>query len=98
MDTAEIIYLMVTVVVGLANLFCLIYVLVKLYAAKGLLHALVGFFCCTLYPFIWGWLNARRLSMYDVMIFWTLLAVLGAVLQIIFRVVMGVELDSRLQR
>ena len=98
MDTAEIIYLMVTVVVGLANLFCLIYVLVKLYAAKGLLHALVGFFCCTLYPFIWGWLNARRLSIYDVMIFWTLLVVLGTVLQIIFRVVMGVELDSRFQR
>ena len=38
MATAEIIYLMVTVVVGLANLFCLIYVLVKLYAAKV---------CCT---------------------------------------------------
>jgi hypothetical protein len=32
------------------------------------------------------------------LIFWTLLAVLGAVLQIIFRVVMGVELDSRFQR
>ena len=98
MATAEIVYLMVTVLVGLANLFCLIYVLVKLYTTKGLLHALVGFFCCTLYPFIWGWLNARRLSIYDVMIFWTLLVVLGTVLQIIFRVVMGVELDSRFQR
>ncbi|GIK40119.1 MAG: hypothetical protein BroJett011_39520 [Chloroflexota bacterium] len=95
MTTAEIVYLMVTLLVGLANLFCLIYVLVKLYAAKGLLHVLLGFFCCTLYPFIWGWLNARRLSIYDVMIFWTLIVVLGLVLQIIFRVVVGVDLDSR---
>jgi hypothetical protein len=67
-----------------------------MYAAK--VCCMPWYFFCTLYPFIWGWLNARRLSIYDEVIFWTILVVLGTVLQIIFRAVIGVELDSRFQR
>ena len=77
----EIVASLVLVATGLANLFCLIFVLVKIYSEKGLLHALFGFFCCTLYPFIWGWLNATRLNINDVMLFWTLIIVFSFILQ-----------------
>ena len=79
----SIILLMVALVVGLSTLFCLFYVLVKMYREKGILHALLGFFCCTLYPFIWGWLNAKRLKMYDIMIFWTVTSIFGAIIQVV---------------
>lgn len=46
------ILLIVAVVVGLANLGCTIYVVVKLFQEKGIFHALFGFFCCQLYPFV----------------------------------------------
>jgi len=85
MDMGLVIYYLVVLAVGLANLFCLIYVLVKMYNEKGILHALFGFFCCTLYPFIWGWLNANRLRMYDIMIFWSAISIFGIILQIILQ-------------
>jgi hypothetical protein len=81
--------LIVTVVVGLANLGCTIYVVVKLYQAKGILHALVGFFCCQLYPFIWGWLRAAELKITDIMMFWSATILMGIVLNVIIQMMEG---------
>jgi hypothetical protein len=85
MEIGLIVLTIVLLGVALGNLFCLIFVLVKMYNEKGILHALLGFFCCTLYPFIWGWLNASRLKMYDIMIFWTAITVFGTILQVLFQ-------------
>jgi hypothetical protein len=85
METGLIVSTVVLLVVALANLVCLVFVLVKMYNEKGILHALFGFFCCTLYPFIWGWLNAKRMNMYDIMIFWTAINLFGFILQISFQ-------------
>jgi hypothetical protein len=85
MSGSEIVLLVVALAIGLTNLGCLVYVLIKMYAEKGLFHVLIGFFCCQLYPFIWGWLNAARFRMYDVMIFWTVITVLSVVLQFLLR-------------
>lgn len=63
--------------VNLAALFCFLYVTFKLLVDKGFLHALFGFFCCQLYPFLWGWFNASRFRMRDIMLFWTFLLVLS---------------------
>ena len=79
----------VTVIVGLANLGCTIYVVVKLYQQKGILHALVGFFCCQLYPFIWGWLRAAELKITDIMIFWSATILMGIVLNVIIQMMEG---------
>lgn len=89
MSTAQIMLIIVALVVGVANLVCLVYVLVKMYGEKGLLHALVGFFCCQLYPFIWGWIHASRLRMYDVMIFWTIITIFSIVLQVVAQLLVG---------
>jgi hypothetical protein len=79
----------VTVIVGLANLGCTIYVVVKLYQQKGILHALIGFFCCQLYPFIWGWLRAAELKITDIMIFWSATILMGIVLNVIIQMMEG---------
>ena len=79
------ILLIVAVVVGLANLGCTIYVVVKLFQEKGIFHALFGFFCCQLYPFVWGWMQASTLKITDIMMFWTATIVMGIILQVIIQ-------------
>jgi len=85
MDTPLIVLSVVALGLGLTNLGCTIYVVYKLFQEKGILHALLGFFCCQLYPFIWGWLHAGRLKITDIMIFWTAVTILSMILQIIIR-------------
>jgi hypothetical protein len=77
--------LLISLAIGLANLGCLVYMLIKMYSEKGLFHVLIGFFCCQLYPFIWGWLNAARFKIYDIMIFWTIITILSLVLQVVLQ-------------
>ena len=78
--------LIVAVLVGLANLGCTIYVVVKLFQEKGIFHALFGFFCCQLYPFVWGWMQASTLKITDIMVFWSATILMGIVLQVIIQV------------
>ena len=85
MEAGLLLSVFVLIAIGLTNLFCLFYVLVKMYKEKGILHALFGFFCCQLYPFIWGWLNASRLRMYDIMVFWTVIVIFSFVLQLVLQ-------------
>jgi hypothetical protein len=42
--------LIVAVLVGLANLGCTVFVVIKLYQDKGIVHALVGFFVASSIP------------------------------------------------
>ncbi|HZJ17253.1 MAG TPA: hypothetical protein VFD27_19525 [Chthoniobacteraceae bacterium] len=69
--------------VGLACLVPFIIVLIKLFQQKGVLHGILGILCA-LYTFIWGWMNASTLNIKNVMILWTVLIVVGAVLNIMF--------------
>ena len=57
-------------VLTLCSLGCLIYMLIRLAQDKGALHAVLGFLF-PIYPFFWGWVNAGRLGIVDVMGFWT---------------------------
>ena len=67
------------VVVGIGSLICWIMVLIKLFQEKGVLHGILGIICA-LYPFIWGWMNAGRLNIKNVMIVWSVCIVLGIIL------------------
>lgn len=66
-------------VAGLGCLVCGIIVLIKLFQEKGILHAILGFLC-GLYTFIWGWMNATRLGIKNIMIIWTLLIIVYVIL------------------
>jgi len=63
---------------GLGNLVCLVLVVVKMYQNEGLIKAILGFIC-GIYAFIWGWINAGRLGLKNVMIAWTVLILVSIV-------------------
>lgn len=67
----------------LVNIACFIYVLIKLFQDKGALHGILGLIC-SLYTFIWGWMNAGRLNLKNIMIIWTLVIILQIIVNIAF--------------
>lgn len=65
--------------VGIGCLICFIIVLVKLFQENGILHGILGLIC-GLYTFIWGWINASRFDIRNIMMIWTLLIVVSLIL------------------
>ena len=63
----------------LGCVICFIIVLIKLFQENGVLHGILGLIC-SLYTFIWGWINAGRLNIKNIMMIWTVLIILGMVL------------------
>ena len=63
---------------GLGSLVCLIMMLIPLFKEKGVLHLILGIICA-LYTFIWGWMNAGRLSKTNIMWIWTACIVVGII-------------------
>jgi len=75
------ILLLCAMVVGLANLILFIIVLIKLFQNEGALKGILGLIC-SLYTFIWGWMNANRLNIKNLMIIWTLVIIVYIVLYV----------------
>ena len=96
MNTALIVLSIASIGLSLASLGCMVYVAIKMYAEKGLLHALFGFFCCQIYPFIWGWIHASRLDIRDIMIFWSFIVVLSIVMQVVTQTMITQEFTNLL--
>jgi hypothetical protein len=69
-------------VIGIGCLVCFIIVLVKLFQENGILHGILGLIC-GLYTFIWGWINATRLNIKNIMLIWTLLIIVSIILSVV---------------
>jgi hypothetical protein len=54
-----------------ACLVCWILVLLKLFPAEGTLKGILAIIC-GLYAFIWGWMNASRFNLRNIMLIWTI--------------------------
>jgi len=67
--------------VGLGCLICWIIVLIKLFQNEGALKGILGIIC-PLYTFIWGWMNATRLSIKNIMMIWTLLVIVSIIINV----------------
>lgn len=80
-----IIYLM-----GLGSLICFIMVLIKLFQKEGVGLGILGIICA-LYTFIWGWINAKKQGIKNIMLIWTGLIIIG----MIFNYLFGVNLAQR---
>jgi hypothetical protein len=63
---------------SLGCLVCLVIVLIKLFQNEGALKGILGLIC-GLYTFIWGWMNATKLNIRNIMIIWTILIILTIV-------------------
>jgi hypothetical protein len=64
---------------NLGSLVCFIIVVIKLFKEKGVLHGILGIIC-SLYTFIWGWIESGRLGIKNIMMAWTALLVAGIAL------------------
>jgi hypothetical protein len=68
-------------VASLGSLICFIIVLVKLFQNAGALQGILGLIC-GLWTFIWGWMNAGKLGIKNLMLIWTVLILLSIVLNV----------------
>lgn len=68
--------------IGLVSLICFIIVLVKQFQNAGVVHGIIGIVTCGIWTFIWGWMNASKLGIKNIMLIWTLAAVLSIILNI----------------
>ena len=60
-----------------------ILVVVKMFQNAGALHGILGIIC-GLYAYIWGWMNANKLGIRNLMIIWTVLIILYFILATVF--------------
>ena len=66
--------------VGLGSLVCFIVVLIKQFQVGGAVHGIIGIITCGIWTFIWGWMNAGKIGAKNIMLIWTVLAVVALVL------------------
>ena len=72
--------------VELAAFVCFIMVLIKQFQTAGAVHGIIGIITCSIWTFIWGWMNATTLNIKNIMMIWTLLIVICIALQFVFGV------------
>jgi len=68
----------IALLISVASLVFYILVLIKLFQEKGVLHGILGLIC-GIYTFIWGWMNADRLGIRNIMLYWTICIVIAVV-------------------
>lgn len=65
----------------LGVLICWIIVLIKMFQTEGALKGILGLICW-LYALIWGWMNATKLGIKNIMMIWTLLIILCIIVNV----------------
>lgn len=66
-------------IVLLGCIICQIIVAIKIFQNDGALKGIIALIC-GLFGLIWGWMNADRLGVKNIMIIWTLLIVIYVIL------------------
>ena len=70
--------------ISLGCLICWIIVLIKQFQDAGVVHGIIGIITCGIWTFIWGWMNASRLGIRNIMMIWTVLIIASLVLRFAF--------------
>ena len=73
-------------IVNLAAFICFIMVLIKQFQTAGPIHGIIGIITCGIWTFIWGWMNAAKLNIKNIMLIWTVLILICIVIQFAFGV------------
>lgn len=72
---------LLAMLMSLGVVICFIIVLVKMFQTAGVLQGILGLIC-SLWCFIWGWMNAGKLGIKNLMMIWTLLLILCIILNV----------------
>ena len=67
-------------IVCLGSLICWIMVLIKQFQNAGPIHGIIGIITCGIWTLIWGWMNAAKLNIKNIMMIWTVLIILYLIL------------------
>jgi len=67
-------------IAGLGCLICFIIVLIKQFQTAGAVHGIIGIITCGIWTFIWGWMNAGKLNIKNIMMIWTVLFIVALIL------------------
>ena len=67
---------------SLAAFICFIIVLIKQFQNGGVVHGIIGIITCTIWTFIWGWMNATKLNIKTIMLIWTVLIIVCIVVNV----------------
>ncbi|MEN3331961.1 MAG: hypothetical protein V7641_1326 [Blastocatellia bacterium] len=76
--------LILAMLLGLVYLVIWIIVLVKQFQIAGPVHGIIGIITCSIWTFIWGWMNADKAGIKNLMLIWTVVLVLRIVLGFIY--------------
>jgi hypothetical protein len=74
---------------AVVSLICWIMVLIKLFPAEGALKGILAIIC-GLYAFVWGWINASRFNLRNIMVVWTIAIIVSIAMSF-----MGAPIYSR---
>ena len=66
--------------VCLGSLICFIIVLIKQFQNAGAVHGIIGIVTCSIWTLIWGWMNAGKLGIKNIMMIWTALIIIYCIL------------------
>lgn len=77
--------MIVSWLLGLVILVVFIMVLIKQFQNAGAVHGIIGIVTCGIWTFIWGWMNAGKLNIKNLMLIWTVLLILNIILGFVFR-------------
>ena len=69
-------------IAGLGCLICFIIVLIKQFQNAGAVHGIIGIITCGIWTFIWGWMNAGKLNIKNIMMILTLLFIVAIILNV----------------
>jgi hypothetical protein len=67
---------------AIASVVCWILVLIKMFPAEGPLKGILAIIC-GLYAFIWGWMNAARFNLRNIMIAWTIAIIVSVIANVL---------------
>ncbi|MFL6256619.1 MAG: hypothetical protein ACJ74T_16560 [Pyrinomonadaceae bacterium] len=67
----------------LGMIVCWIMVLIRMFKEAGPVHGIIGILC-SLYAFIWGWMNSGKYGIRNIMLAWTALLILYVILAAVF--------------
>jgi hypothetical protein len=74
---------LLAMLIGLVSFVIFIMVLIRQFKDAGAVHGIIGIVTCGIWTFIWGWMNATRLNIKNLMLIWTGLIVLNIILQVV---------------
>jgi hypothetical protein len=66
-------------VAAIVSVICWIMVLIKMFPAEGPVKGILAIIC-GLYAFVWGWINAAKYNLRNIMIIWTIALIVAVIL------------------